>query len=170
MAQNIIAAWLLGARYIELKTIQTLDELDVPKPCIDLQDEGYNCEWSQELKVRQSFEEYLHAWVVIHILNHRFGWASNPGVVFNMSVGYNLEGIMKDNVQWFFAQMEDCSERLRETKELLRPIYPAIDEVHIPARISDNVTLSTMHGCPAGRSNPSGHILSKRKNCTPTSS
>ena len=49
MAQNIIVAWLCGARFIELKTVQTLDEIDVSKPCIDLQDEGYNCEWSQEL-------------------------------------------------------------------------------------------------------------------------
>jgi len=35
MAQNIIGAWLMGARYIELKTIQTLDELEIAKPCID---------------------------------------------------------------------------------------------------------------------------------------
>ena len=56
MAQNIIVSWLVGARLIELKTIQTLDELDVNKPCIDVQDEGYNVEWSQELKVHQSFD------------------------------------------------------------------------------------------------------------------
>ena len=42
MAQNIIVSWLVGARLIELKTIQTLDELDVNKPCIDVEDEGYN--------------------------------------------------------------------------------------------------------------------------------
>ncbi len=41
LAQNIIASWLTGARFIELKTVQTLDELDVSKPCIDMQDEGY---------------------------------------------------------------------------------------------------------------------------------
>ena len=29
LAQNIVSAWLCGARFIELKTIQTLDELDV---------------------------------------------------------------------------------------------------------------------------------------------
>ncbi|PLX14055.1 MAG: hypothetical protein C0597_10635 [Marinilabiliales bacterium] len=52
MAQNIVAAWLAGSRYIELKTIQTLDELEIAKPCIYMQDEGYNCEWSQELKVK----------------------------------------------------------------------------------------------------------------------
>ena len=28
LSQNIIAAWLCGARYMELKTVQTLDELD----------------------------------------------------------------------------------------------------------------------------------------------
>jgi putative selenate reductase len=47
MAQNIVAAWLCGARYMELKTVQTIDELEVSKPCIDMEDEGYNVEWSQ---------------------------------------------------------------------------------------------------------------------------
>ena len=55
MAQNIIVAWLCGARFMELKTIQTLDELNVSKPCIDMQDVGYNVEWSQELKVQESY-------------------------------------------------------------------------------------------------------------------
>ena len=54
LAQNILTAWITGARYIELKTVQTLDELEVSKPCIDMQDEGYNCEWSQELKLNES--------------------------------------------------------------------------------------------------------------------
>ena|SRR4030067_341085 len=40
LAHNIIASWLCGARYIELKTIQTLDEIDVTKPCIDMEEEG----------------------------------------------------------------------------------------------------------------------------------
>jgi putative selenate reductase len=73
MAQNIVAAWLCGARYIELKTVQTLDELDVPKPCIDMEDEGYNVEWSQELKVRESLEEYVRAWVLMHALHRKLG-------------------------------------------------------------------------------------------------
>ncbi len=149
MAQNIVGAWLMGARYIELKTIQTLDELEVSKPCIDMQDEGYNCEWSQELKVNQSFDEYLNAWIIIHILNHRFGWPAALGTVFNMSVGYNLEGIKQDNVQWFLDQMRDSSILLHKRLEEVRELYPLIDEINIPSMISDNVTLSTMHGCPA---------------------
>ncbi|MCB9250362.1 MAG: hypothetical protein H6613_18340 [Ignavibacteriales bacterium] len=74
MAHNIIASWLVGARYIELKTVQTLDELEVTKPCIDMEDEGYNCEWSQELKIKDSYDEYLNAWILIHFLKHKFGW------------------------------------------------------------------------------------------------
>ena len=72
LSQNIISAWLTGARYMELKTVQTLDELEVTKPCIDMTDEGYNCEWSQELKLEQSFNEYLNAWIILHILKDKF--------------------------------------------------------------------------------------------------
>ena len=148
MAQNIIAAWLTGSRYIELKTIQTLDELDIPKPCIDMQDEGYNCEWSQELTIRESFSEYLNAWIIIHILNHRFGRGDDPGTVFNMSVGYDLKGILSDNVQWFLDRMGGCSEELNARIEEIMDICPEASETNIPSVISDSVTLSTMHGCP----------------------
>ncbi len=151
MAQNIVAAWLCGARYVELKTVQTLDELDVSKPCIDMEDEGYNVEWSQELKVEQSFDEYLLAWVLIHALHHRLGFAGGaPGVVFNLSVGYDLAGIQQSNMQWFLDQADDCSERKREVIEAVARFYPAVRDINIPDRISDNVTLSTMHGCPPG--------------------
>ena len=149
MAHNIIVSWLMGASYIELKTIQTLDELEVNKPCIDMQDEGYNCEWSQELKIEQSFDEYLNAWIIIHLLNHRFGQDKDPGVIFNMSVGYDLKGIMQGNVQWFLDKMKQCPKELQTKIDELRPLYPSIDKVAIPHQLSDNITLSTMHGCPA---------------------
>jgi putative selenate reductase len=149
MAQNIVVAWLCGARYIELKTVQTLDELNVSKPCIDMQDEGYNVEWSQELKVYQSFDEYLRAWVLIHALHHKFGFsAASPGVVFNLSVGYDLAGIMQPNVQWFLQQMQDCSAYKQGLIDQVARFYPAVRQLEIPDCISDNVTLSTMHGCP----------------------
>jgi putative selenate reductase len=149
MAQNIVAAWLCGARYVELKTVQTLDVLDVPKPCIDMQDEGYNVEWSQELKVHQSFDEYLRAWLLIHALHDKLGFpGDSPGVVFNISVGYNLDGIQQPNMQWFLDQMLDCSNYKGGMIDLLAEYYPAVRELPIPNRLSDNVTLSTMHGCP----------------------
>ncbi len=149
MAQNIIVSWLVGARLIELKTIQTLDELEVNKPCIDIEDEGYNVEWSQELKVYESFDEYLRAWVLIHALHHKFGWhGDRPGMVFNMSVGYNLEGMLKPNVQWYFDAMADASEYLPAFIDIVARRYPAVRDIDIPTRLSDTITLSTMHGCP----------------------
>lgn len=150
MAQNIVAAWLTGARYIELKTVQTLDELNISKPCIDIQDEGYNCEWSQELKIKQSFDEYLNAWVIIHLLHYRLGFQSPVNTIFNMSVGYDLAGIQNENVQWFLSHMKDAGNDLREKVKELEPFYPDIKKIDIPACISDSITLSTMHGCPAG--------------------
>lgn len=149
LAQNIIVSWLMGCRYIELKTIQTLDELEISKPCIDMQDEGYNCEWSQELKIEQSFNEYLNAWVIIHILNHKLGFGANPNTIFNMSVGYNLEGIKQPNVQWFFDKMTSCKAELEEKVEKVKLLYPEVEKISIPHQLSNNITLSTMHGCPA---------------------
>ena len=73
LAQNIIVAWLCGARVVELKTVQTLDRIEVDKPCIDMPDEGYNIEWSQELTVKESFREYLTAMFLIHALFYRIG-------------------------------------------------------------------------------------------------
>ncbi|NCA82946.1 MAG: putative selenate reductase subunit YgfK [Opitutae bacterium] len=148
MAQNIVAAWLTGSRFIELKTVQTLDELEVSKPCIDIQDEGYNVEWSQELKVDQSFNEYLMGWVLIHALQHKLGFKGAPGMVYSMSVGYNLEGILKPNVQSYLARMDNAGTALEATIAAVAKVYPAVKDLQIPARLSDNVTLSTMHGCP----------------------
>ena len=149
MAQNIVVAWACGARFLELKTVQTLDELDVNKPCIDLEDEGYNVEWSQELKVYESFDEYLRAWVLIHALHKKLGFpGESPGMIFNMSVGYNLEGILKPNVQWYLDVMDDCSDYKQAYVDIVAEWYPEVREIDIPNRISDTMTLSTMHGCP----------------------
>lgn len=150
LSQNIIASWLTGARYMELKTVQILDELEVTKPCIDMRDEGYNCEWSQELKLAESHLEYLNAWIVLHVLRHKmFGLnGADPGFIFNMSVGYNLEGILSPSVQLFLDRMENSASEKAELIDKLRGIYPDIESLQIPDRISNNITISTMHGCP----------------------
>ena len=149
LAQNILAAWACGARFMELKTVQTLDRLHVAKPCIAMQDEGYNVEWSQELTLDQSFEEYLRAWVLIHVLHRKLGFPGEaPGVIFNLSVGYNLEGVLQPNVQQFLRRTQDAGESLRALVEEVAEVFPGARDIPIPARLSNNVTLSTMHGCP----------------------
>ncbi|HAA04531.1 MAG TPA: putative selenate reductase subunit YgfK [Syntrophobacteraceae bacterium] len=113
-------------------------------------DEGYNCEWSQELKLEQSFDEYLNAWIMLHILKDRLGWGSpgGRGFIFNMSVGYNMEGILKPTVQRFLDRMQNCPEEKAEKIERLARFYPRVKELDIADYVSDNITVSTMHGCP----------------------
>ncbi len=166
MSQNIVAAWLTGARYIELKTVQVLDELEITKPCIKMEDEGYNCEWSQELKLDQSYREYLNAWILIHLLKDKFGWGdpNERGFIFNMSVGYNLEGIQSESVQRFLNNLADCSREKVEAVEQLAEIYPGIREIEIPDCIADNITISTMHGCPSDEIEKIGrYFIEERK-------
>src|SRR5438105_2985288 len=67
LAQNLVLAWLGGSRVIELKTVQILDELTIPRPCIDAQNVGFNVEWSQELTLDESLIEYAVGWILIHV-------------------------------------------------------------------------------------------------------
>jgi len=148
LAQNIICAWLSGGRFIELKTVQIMDELDIPRPCIDMEDEGYNVEWSQELRLEQSASEYVNAWALIHLLHRLLGFEGPVGTVFNMSVGYNLEGIQSPPMTRFMDKLEDAGEEIAAIQTLLRKRFPQFADIEIPTRITNNVTLSTMHGCP----------------------
>ncbi len=149
LAQNIVAAWLSGGRFIELKTVQIMDELEIPRPCIDMADEGYNVEWSQELKLEQSAWEYVKAWVLTHVLRRVLGFEEVPfGTVFNMSVGYDLEGIQSEPMLHFMDRMEDASAEIEQLQAVLAERYPRFADLEIPSQMVDSVTLSTMHGCP----------------------
>jgi putative selenate reductase len=150
LAQNIVCAWLSGARFIELKTVQIMDELEISRPCIDMADEGYNVEWSQELKLEQSVMEYINAWALIHVLRRVLGFEGSVpfGTVFNMSVGYNLEGIQSGPMSRFMDRLENASQEVAAIQSVLSERFPRFADVEIPARLTNNVTLSTMHGCP----------------------
>lgn len=123
------------------------DEIAVARPCIDAADETYNCEWSQELKLEESFTEYLNGWVLIHALAHKLG-LKDPGTHFSMSVGYNLEGIQHPRVQKFIADMRDAGPDLAAAIDIVAKVYPGVRNIHIPSELSNQITLSTMHGCP----------------------
>lgn len=146
-SQNIVAAWLCGARFIELKTVQILDELEIPRPCIDMEDEGYNVEWSQELKLEESAREYIHAWILVHVLHQVLGFPGPVGTVFNMSAGYDLAGIRSPRMQEFMDRLQDASAYIAPARRILRRKLPQLD-VEIPPQVAASVTLSTMHGCP----------------------
>ena len=59
------------------------------------------------------------------------GSKNEAGFIFNMSAGYNFEGIVKENVQWFFAKMNDASEELNIKINEIKEIYPNIVNLNI---------------------------------------
>ncbi|MBI2958685.1 MAG: glutamate synthase [Betaproteobacteria bacterium] len=148
LAQNIVLAWLSGGRVIELKTVQIKDDLVIPRPCIDMQTIGYNVEWSQELRLEQSLEEYVKASMLIDMLKASGLGRDFGDTVFDMSVGYDLAGIGSERVRAFMAGLLDA----RATVERLRAQIPsslgALRDLPFASRISDTITLSTFHGCP----------------------
>ncbi len=161
MAANIISSYLTGGRFFELKTVQKVDDLKIDRPCIDAQDEGYNVEWSQELKLEQSYDEYLKAWLVLHLIKNYFSFSqsNNPGFIFNMSVGYDLDGIKTERMDKFIEQLKNAelSGSFKDYKKIIidyvkkelgsnKDVIKAIENVS--PNISNSVTLSTMHGCP----------------------
>lgn len=190
MSQNLASAYLCGARFFELKTVQKLDSIDVMKPCIDAEDEAYNVEWSQELTLKDSYQEYLKAWFLIHFLNAAFGFSdiSKQTFVFNMSVGYDLEGIMSKPMDEFIEGLKDASKSdlfdeyrhavlsLTQTKlfSVFRDSLESRSSGDLKERIigriegishfvSGSVTLSTMHGCPPGEIENIAKYLIKEK-------
>ena len=156
LAQNIIAAYMAGARFFEVKTVQKMDGVElaacVPRPCILAADEGYNQEWSTELEVPQARDEYIKAWCALKVLSKVYGFGDPDGFVFNMSVGYDLEGIKGEKVNTYIDNMMDASEtkQFKECLEVLTELFPAEKDyiASISPRVSRSVTVSTLHGCP----------------------
>lgn len=170
LAQNIIVSWLTGGRFIELKTVQILDRLELDKPCIDAEDECFNTEWSTEFTLQKAHDEYLKAWFVLHLLEAIFDPRTQgeaKSFIFNMSVGYNLEGIKQPPMQNFIHNMMDSAQhpKYAEYQSILanfigdknfaqrlalesRSAQLSTLPQQIPAQMVHGVTLSTMHGCP----------------------
>ena len=161
VAQNLVAAYLTGGRFFELKTVQIMDQLEVEKPCIDAEQETYNTEWSTELTVQQAFDEYVKGWFLLHVVKAMFGLSTLPvrGFIFNMSVGYDLEGIQSPKIDDFIENLKDASATpiFRACREELAAAIAA-GELQglndnafadaISPHISSSITLSTMHGTP----------------------
>ena len=143
LAQNIIAAYFAGARFFEVKTVQKMDGHDlavcVPRPCILADDEGYNQEWSTELEVPQAMNEYIKAWCALKVLSKVYGLGDPDGFVFNMSVGYDLDGIKGEKVDTYINGMMDASqtEQFRECPgrpDRAVPGGEGLHRVHFSAR------------------------------------
>ncbi len=168
LAQNIAVSYLAGARFIELKTVQE-HEPPVGKPCIDADDEGFNTEWSSEYTVEKAYEEYIKAWVLLHVIEEVLGLSKSGkrSFIFNMSAGYNLEGIQSPRMDAYLNNMMDASNHpyfkqcLADVDGLIAdgsflkgsgleerlPMLKGLAK-RISGSVCQSITLSTMHGCP----------------------
>ncbi len=158
MAQNIALSWLAGARTFELKTVQILDELDIERPCIDMENVGYNIEWSQELTLDESLTEYAKSALLLAILRrweplteHMGDMSGEAGDhVFELSAGYDLAGIKSDRMTAFFESMLDARGVIDNLRKEIPVPFGGLRDVPVDSRIFEHVTLSTFHGCPPG--------------------
>lgn len=158
LAQNIITAYCAGSRFFELKTVQKLFGKDLPvsKPCIHAADECYNVEWSTELHIDDALAEYIKAWIICKILAKEYNFGDPDGFIFNMSVGYDLEGIKSPKVDNFINSLKNA-ENTEVFKDSIKWLKNNIDKFqnidldfinNISSHISNSITISTLHGCP----------------------
>ncbi len=153
MAQNIVLAWLGGSRLFELKTVQVIDDLEIARPCIDMQTIGYNIEFSQELTVPRSLSEYVKASMIIEMLRQweplRDFIGDDPGPhVFDMSVGYDLAGIKSDKVSGFIRGMLDATAEIESLRPEIGGAFAEFADFDFRTCIANTLTLSAFHGCP----------------------
>jgi putative selenate reductase len=146
-----------------------MDTLEIEKPCIDADDEGFNTEWSTEFTLEKAYDEYAKAWIILHLIEKVFGLAQTDkkSFIFNMSVGYDLKGIKTERMQTFINSLMESADH-----EVFKKHLKSLDGIiskgdflkgtglecslkslsnlpsSIPSQICKSVTLSTMHGCP----------------------
>ncbi len=174
LTQNIVASYLTGSRFIELKTVQVIDGEDLPvaKPCIHAQDECYNVEWSTELTVPEAYDEYIKAWFLLHVLMKELNLSEERDFMFNMSVGYDLDGIKSPKVDAYIDGMRnasttkiwnECRGILLSNIDLLSN-FSKEDLDKISPVVCPSITLSTLHGCPPEEIEKIAKYLLEEKN------
>ncbi|MDO5732718.1 MAG: selenate reductase [Eubacteriales bacterium] len=186
LAQNLAAIYAAGGRFLELKTIQILygEDLGIPRPCIRADDEAYNVEWSSEYHPDDAAKEYIKGYFLCKILAKEFGLGDPDGFMFNMSCGYNYEGLISPSVDKHISDMSDASNHpmFHECMQLMREAVAAgrfenidLDFVDsISPHICKSLNLSTMHGCPPDEiEKMARHLIEVKKvnlniKCNPT--
>ena len=155
MAQNVLLSWLAGGRFIELKTVQVNDRLTIPRPCIDMETVGYNVEWSQELRLAESLREYVKGSMLIDVARATglLGRPDDPArddTILDLSLGYDLAGVRSPAVRSWVESMKDARAEVEALRDEIPDEHRRLRDLEFRTTLSDQVTLSTFHGCPAG--------------------
>jgi len=185
LAQNIFSCFLAGGRFMELKTVQTMDGEELRKalsrPSINAACEGYNVEWSTELTVPQALEEYIKAYFLCNIFAVEFN-IGEADAVFTMSAGYSLDGIKSEKIDLFIEGMKNAQNTqiwqkcYEQTKSAISTFANFTTENldSIPPEISDRIILSTFYNCPSDETEKiASYFINEKKlhtyiKCNPT--
>ena len=103
----------------------------------------------------QAYDEYIKAWFACKVLAREYGLGSMDGFQFNMSVGYDLEGIKTEKIDRFIEGMKDASEApiFAECRQWLLDNLDRFENLTkedvegISPNVCNCITLSTLHGC-----------------------
>ena len=84
-----------------------------PLTDIDATNVGYNVEWSQELRLEESLREYVAGSMLVDMAREEglLGRPTDPArdaTIFDMSEGYDLEGIRSFPVRSWIESMKDA--------------------------------------------------------------
>lgn len=154
-AQSIIAAYVTGCRFFELRTVcpRKLNQ----DPEIDAGNEGYNVEGAVNLSLEEAFEEYVKAWIAVKVLSVEYNMGGMDGFIFNISAGYNYEDLTSPDIREFFDNMQDasaspvfneCIDYLKKNINMFENLsLEDIDD--ISPRIITSVSVCTSIDCPA---------------------
>ena len=130
----------------------------------------------------QAFDEYVKAWFACKVLAKEYGLGGMDGFQFNMSVGYDLEGIKTEKIDRFIEGMKDASETpiFKECRQWLLENLDRFENLteedvkSISPNVCGSITLSTLHGCPPQEIERIARYLLEEKNvhtfikCNPT--
>ena len=98
----------------------------------------------------------MKAWFACQVVAKEYGLGAMDGFQFNMSVGYDLEGIKLEKIDKFIEGMKDASETaiFKECRQWLLDNADLFEKVTkediegISPEVCNCATLSTLHGCP----------------------
>ena len=176
LTQNFLAGYLTGCRYFEPKTVQIVDGKQmqemIARPCIDVKNVGYNVEWSTELTVEEAKAEYIKASILMQVMGIELGLSDVKDFILNISVGYDLEGIQSEKISNFIDDLKEAkdTDTFKECIEVLKANidkfkrFKLEDIDKISSKITNIITLSTMHGCKASEIlNIATHLIENKK-------
>lgn len=153
-AQSIIAAYVAGCRFFELRTVCPREINQDPE--ITAEGVGYNVEGAANLSLDEAFEEFVKAWVAVKVLAIEFNMGGMEGFIFNISAGYTYEDMKSLQMREFFENMKDASKTVifKECLDYLRKNIHMFERLSlediddISPNISSAVSVVTAIDCP----------------------